>query len=241
MASIMDDLVVRESDARYVRLITMDGRISDAKLSSPDEGSHQSFNENNSIRRSPIQNAGADTPISANTVAKPEKNEFGFNAARIPIGIEMTTESVEMQPIEVAEEIKSLVNTCRNPELKGLNEKNCEWKVNNKPVKFSKTMSFSKKGKYVIEFKMKKGFFLETMATFMKDCESVIEVDLSHFCLSNVIDMNSAFSGCSELKKVNLNGSKTKNVLNFKGLFFECKELSSFTDANFNFKNAAKI
>jgi hypothetical protein len=61
----------------------------------PDEGNHPSFSEKIMTNTSPSQNAGADAPIKAKTIATLSKIENCFFADNIPTGIPINTVRIQ--------------------------------------------------------------------------------------------------------------------------------------------------
>ena len=57
------------------------------------------------------------------------------------------------------------------------------------------------------------------------DFKNIIEVDLSKFDASQVLNMSNMFKGCSSLTSVNLNVSNTNKVADLSDMFYGCSSL----------------
>ena len=62
----------------------------------------------------------------------------------------------------------------------------------------------------------------------------VLDIDLSNFDASEVIDMTCMFKECSSLTAINFKNIKTLNLNNMDGMFFKCKELISLNLNSFD-------
>ena len=65
-------------------------------------------------------------------------------------------------------------------------------------------------------------------------CEALVNLNLSSFDTSNVINMYSMFSGCSSLTTLNLNGFNTSKVTNMNSMFGGCSSLKELNLSSFN-------
>ena len=65
-------------------------------------------------------------------------------------------------------------------------------------------------------------------------CDDIIEMDLSHFDTSNVIDMRYMFRGCSSLTSLDLSNFNTSSVTTMEWMFSGCSSLTSLDLSNFN-------
>ena len=65
-------------------------------------------------------------------------------------------------------------------------------------------------------------------------CVDIIEIDLSHFDTSNVIDMGYMFSGCSSLTSLNLSNFNTSSVISMDKMFYKCSSLTFLDLSNFD-------
>ena len=73
-----------------------------------------------------------------------------------------------------------------------------------------------------------------------RNCDNIIEIDLSCFDTKNVTDMSYMFSECQNLKYLDLSNFDTKNVTNMSFMFYQCgiKELDL---SNFNNENVTNM
>ena len=79
---------------------------------------------------------------------------------------------------------------------------------------------------------------LNNISELFCSCNSLEEIDFSHFDISNVEDMSSTFQGCSKLKKISFsNNINTKKVKYMRYLFSGCKSLSSLDLSGFDTSN----
>ena len=65
-------------------------------------------------------------------------------------------------------------------------------------------------------------------------CSDIIEIDLSNFNTSIVVEMNTMFEGCSSLISLNLSNFDTSKVTNMNGMFEGCSSLTSLNLSNFD-------
>ena len=65
-------------------------------------------------------------------------------------------------------------------------------------------------------------------------CESLTQLDVSHFNTSNVTNMNGMFSSCSNLTKIDVSHFNTDKVTNMFQMFFGDNSLTSLDISNFN-------
>ena len=67
-----------------------------------------------------------------------------------------------------------------------------------------------------------------------RNCIDIIEVDLSNFNSSEIININSMFCYCSSLTSVNLNNFDTSKVTDMGFMFYYCNSLTSIDLSSFN-------
>ena len=60
------------------------------------------------------------------------------------------------------------------------------------------------------------------------DCDSLSNLDLSHFNSNNVIYMNGMLSFCNSLKNLNLSNFNTQYVTQTDYMFYNCNSLKKF-------------
>ena len=65
-------------------------------------------------------------------------------------------------------------------------------------------------------------------------CSDIIEIDLSYFDSSQVIDMSGMFYYCSSLTLLNLENLNTSNVINMGSMFSHCSSITTFNLSNFD-------
>ena len=65
-------------------------------------------------------------------------------------------------------------------------------------------------------------------------CKNIIEIDLSEFNTSNIINMASMFDNCVNLEKINFGNIDTSKVENMRSLFYNCSKLTSIDVSNFD-------
>ena len=73
-----------------------------------------------------------------------------------------------------------------------------------------------------------------------KDCENIIEIDLSCFDTRNVTDMKMMFFRCIHLKEIDLTNFNTENVISMESMFNECYQLKHLNISSFNTKKVGK-
>ena len=71
------------------------------------------------------------------------------------------------------------------------------------------------------------------MNEMFRHCEKLIEIDLSNFNTSNVIDMFCMFADCIRLNQINLSNFDTSIVTTMHGMFYRCNSLISLDLSNF--------
>ena len=68
---------------------------------------------------------------------------------------------------------------------------------------------------------------LNNLNEVFKDIKELINVDLSHFEMENVLSMNSTFSGCLNLNNINFEGINSNNLIDMAYTFENCKNLKN--------------
>ena len=110
-----------------------------------------------------------------------------------------------------------------------------EVKVNgNTKPNCKKTCYFQKGINYVT---LKFEDHIKTCESMFSDVEGIIEVDLSEFDASRVVNMSYMFADCSDLKKINFGNVNISSVENMKGLFYGCSSLTSIDLSNIDTSN----
>ena len=85
------------------------------------------------------------------------------------------------------------------------------------------------------------GNLITSCAEMFKDCNDIIEMDLSNFDTSQVNDMNYMFAHCSSLTSINLSYFNTQNVRNLFCMFRGCSSLTSIDVSSFNTNQATNV
>ena len=95
---------------------------------------------------------------------------------------------------------------------------------------FSYYYQFQKQGKYKIKY-----FFKNTLTNcnyMFYNCNSLIDLDLSHFNTKNVTNMSYMFASCTSLKNIDLTNINTQNVINMSNMFYYCTSLKNLDLSN---------
>ncbi len=79
------------------------------------------------------------------------------------------------------------------------------------------------------------------MNNMFGDCDSLMNLDLSHFNTSNVTDMSSMFRSCDSLTNLDLSHFNTSNVTNMSGMFTACDSLTNLDLSHFNTSNVTNM
>ena len=66
------------------------------------------------------------------------------------------------------------------------------------------------------------------------DCCTLIQLDLSNFDTSNVVNMYCMFSDCKSLTQIDLSNFDTSKVINMRGMFYHCKVLIQLDLSHFD-------
>ena len=74
-----------------------------------------------------------------------------------------------------------------------------------------------------------------------KGLTNIIEIDLSNFDVSEVIDMSFMFHSCSTLKKINFGNINTSSLKNMESLFQSCSSLTSVDISNIDTSKVTTI
>ena len=75
---------------------------------------------------------------------------------------------------------------------------------------------------------------IESCENMFAILENIIEIDLSNFDFSNVVNMTSMFYKCTNLEKINFGKINTQSVQRMDYLFNNCYKLTSIDLSNFN-------
>ena len=73
-----------------------------------------------------------------------------------------------------------------------------------------------------------------TMKNMFKNCDKILEIDLSNFDTSNINNTSNMFYNCSSLISINLSNFNTTNVKDMSYMFYGCSELISLDLSNFD-------
>ena len=66
------------------------------------------------------------------------------------------------------------------------------------------------------------------------DCCTLIQLDLSNFDTSDVVNMYCMFSDCKSLTQIDLSNFDTSKVINMRGMFYHCKVLIQLDLSHFD-------
>ena len=80
-----------------------------------------------------------------------------------------------------------------------------------------------------------------TMSAMFAGCTSMKTFDLSHFNTSNLTIMRNMFAGCYAMTSIDLSTFDTSNVNNMFGLFYNCTSLTDVNVLSFVFPKITKI
>ena len=129
-------------------------------------------------------------------------------------------------------------NDFREPNLYKMNEeeiKNCEIKINNKPIPFNYFHNFESQKIYKIKYIFKNN--LTNINHMFFKCENITNLDFSNFNSEDVMDMEAMFAECTSLTNINLSNFNTQKVSNMNHLFYNCESLTNLDLSNFNTRN----
>ena len=116
------------------------------------------------------------------------------------------------------------------------NDSNCKLYINNEKTNFKKYFNPTIAGEYQIKIIFT--CTIDNCSYMFNQCKNIIDLDLSNFYSSNVIDMNHMFSECFNLKNINLSNFNTENVTNMSYLFNNCYEIKELDfPQSFNTQN----
>ena len=76
--------------------------------------------------------------------------------------------------------------------------------------------------------------YLTSLNDMFNGCNKIIEIDLSSFDTSKVINMNKMFCGCSSLTSLDLSNLKTSNVKDMSNMFYNCKKITEINLSSFD-------
>ena len=130
----------------------------------------------------------------------------------------------------------------KNNEIKKLDKSNTKLFINNEEKEFKKYFIPTQVGDYEIKIIFQNQF--KDCSYFFRNCQNIIEIDLSSFDSSNVTSMKYMFGLCIRLKKINLNNLNVEKVEDMSYLFNKCKYLEkidfpeSFKTKNVKYMNA---
>lgn len=74
-------------------------------------------------------------------------------------------------------------------------------------------------------------------SNMFKDCQNLIEINLSNFNTEEVTNMSYMFHNCKNLSNIDLSNINTENVTNMSHMFHNCNNLSNIVLSNINTKN----
>ena len=79
------------------------------------------------------------------------------------------------------------------------------------------------------------------MGLMFSDCRGVTSLDVNNFVTSSVTNMGGMFNGCSTLENIDLRHFDTSNVVNMEAMFVNCSNLSYLDVSHFNTSNVTNM
>ena len=101
---------------------------------------------------------------------------------------------------------------------------------------FNYYWTFKSEGIHIIKIIFRKKLF--DCSYLFRNCEDIVEIDMSNFDCSQVTCCTEMFFCCYLLKKLNLGTLDFALSRNFERMFWECKNLEELDVSHFNTKNA---
>ena len=89
--------------------------------------------------------------------------------------------------------------------------------------------------------RMEWNYKIENTSSMFRDCNKIIEIDLSNFDTSQVKEMSFMFYNCDLLKELNLSNFDTSQVTKMERMFSFCSKLTSLNLNNFNTSNVKNM
>ena len=125
--------------------------------------------------------------------------------------------------------------------LKELNKDNTELYINRIKKEYKKYFIPEKEGIYTILLKFK--IPIKDCSHMFDSCKNIINIDLSNFDATNVINMSRIFFGCHSLKSLpDISKWNTINVTNMSFIFGDCSSLESLPNiSNWNTTNVTNM
>ena len=145
----------------------------------------------------------------------------------------------EKRIINSADEAKDEIESDDYEYINEEDIKLCKIEINGKEIPFSYFYQFNKKGKYIIKYTFPK--LLTNIDSLFYNCDSLRNIDLSHFNTQNVTDMNYMFYGCYSLRNIDFSNCNTQNATNMCGMFLECRSLKNINLSHFNTQNVTNM
>ena len=136
--------------------------------------------------------------------------------------------------------IEDIDNTIlKEDDLYELNNENIEIFINNKKIKFRKFIKPKKIGIYQIKLKLNTSF--KNCHKMFYNCGHIINIDLSFFDASKIVDMSHMFSRYNNLICINFNNFQTNKVNNMSYMFSHCSNLINIDLSSFNTSNVKNM
>ena len=110
-----------------------------------------------------------------------------------------------------------------------------------KPIKTAGWFSSCSQIKEITNLKKLNTSNVTDMNSMFSDCTNLTSIDVSRFNTSNVTDMSTMFSNCQKLSSLNLSKFNTSNVTNMGYMFNGCKTLATLNVSNFNTSNVTRM
>ena len=167
-------------------------------------------------------------------------------------------EEIKKLPLEIMERNNSIIGVYLlekgketiifNPEKINLSENDCNIEIIPQNIDENNTSSnlrFLQKinSRFIselsgkIEIKISFNILLTSMFELFKNCNDLLEVDLSTLESSNLKELNSTFENCENLENVNLTLKNGTNIISMDNSFNGCKNLKDIDLSNFIPKN----
>ena len=89
----------------------------------------------------------------------------------------------------------------------------------------------------IFEIRISFNIILTSMFELFKNCNNLIEVDLSHLDSSQLVDLNSTFENCENLENANLTIKNSTNIQSMSNSFSGCRNLKDVDLSNFTPKH----
>ena len=175
--------------------------------------------------------------INDNDVDETSRNILNRNGIKITINIKEN---------EIDKEVFFIDKT---NQIEDLNKNNAEICFKNNSKEYCNFIKSEKKGDKEIILKLKNK--LKDCSNMFKECDNIVDIDLSYFDTSEVTNMSNMFCYCNNLKNIDLSALNTQNVENINNIFYKCENLeyvdfsfldiSNMTNMSYMFNGCKKL